>query len=106
MTSGHVLGRSIPRARKPHRCSTCLGPISAGDTYTRFAILNDGRVSDWLECDSCQRDWVAQYVGDWASADGWGSDTANEWATDRQNHGTPDEQRAAIAFLKRWEVAS
>ena len=73
---------ATPKARKPHECSLCLGPISPGETYSKTTYVYDGRVYDWRTCAACLADKVSTAVFDWTEwdEDGIGPDDALEWA--------------------------
>ena len=93
-----VLSTKTVTARKPHRCSTCgVECIQPGDTYTRQATLNDGRVYDWVTCDPCQTTF--DDVWEWAGSpydEGIGPDTYAEWAHEWAHY---DDR--AVAYLAR-----
>jgi hypothetical protein len=88
-------------ARKPHRCSTCLGPIKPGDVYRVSTNVYDDRMYDWKECEACRSDCVIAEVYNWAGQpdEGVTYEDAHEWATDHRS----DEKygTAATAFLSR-----
>lgn len=42
-----------PKARKPHSCYECHGPIEAGEAYKRVTTLFDGAWTTMKICDDC-----------------------------------------------------
>ena len=100
-----ILRETRPKARKPHRCSLCTGPIHPGDTYNRSTNIYDGRIYDWLTCQPCLEDGIFNIVWDWSYGtfydEGIDADAAHEWAYEAVIHGSPDDQRAAKDYLER-----
>lgn len=99
--SPQLLRETKPTARKPHRCSTCGGPIRSGDIYTRATLVYDARLYDWLDCPACVADHVWAYVADWCGCGDTNTDCAQEWACEAVIHGAPAEQAAAKRYLER-----
>ncbi len=52
--------QAVVKARKPHRCHECHGPINPGDSYKRSSGKWDGRVDTYAECALCMelRQWA------------------------------------------------
>lgn len=52
--------QSVVKARKPHRCTECYGPIAKGDSYKRSSGKWDGRIDVYRECEGCMelRQWA------------------------------------------------
>lgn len=52
--------QSVVKARKPHKCTECGGPITKGDSYRRSSGKWDGRVDVYTECGLCMelRQWA------------------------------------------------
>ena len=52
--------QGVVKARKPHRCGECYGPIAKGESYKRSSGKWDGRVDVYTECESCMelRQWA------------------------------------------------
>ena len=53
-----------PRAREPHRCYECGGPITPGERYERVSAKWDSRVDTICTCERCfdLRVWVKNNV--------------------------------------------
>jgi hypothetical protein len=51
---------AVVKARKPHRCTECFGPIFIGEHYKRRSGKWDGRVENYPECRRCMelRQWA------------------------------------------------
>ena len=50
-----VIHRDVPKARKPHRCDSCGGPISAGEEYHRSRCVDGGDAWTWKSHAACYR---------------------------------------------------
>lgn len=59
--SPQLLRETKPTARKPHRCSMCHGRIEVGEEYCRSTLKHDD-IYDWLECQACTDDTIANCV--------------------------------------------
>lgn len=92
------LSETKPTARKAHRCSTCLGPISAGETYRREKLIADDGPYEWKTCAACDTDLITNRVHAAGYEDGYGvgPEEAHEWATDHA--GDPVADR----YLERY----
>ena len=99
-----LIREHTPTARKTHACSLCDGLIAAGEQYTRFTIVYDGHVYDFLICTGCKTDKVLARAWSWAydTDEGVAFETAMEWATEQVVHGSPEEQQAAKNYLARY----
>jgi len=47
------LSRSLPKARKPHKCHECKDWIQAGERYERVSTLYDGDFDEHKTCLGC-----------------------------------------------------
>ncbi len=45
---------TTPRARKPHKCTTCYRTIEPGETYSRGFGVYDGHPTSWAHCLHCK----------------------------------------------------
>jgi hypothetical protein len=45
-------------ARKPHRCDYCYGPIQAGETYSRWTGVFDGRFQSNAMHPECEENFL------------------------------------------------
>lgn len=45
--------RTLPCARKPHRCCECFGWIEKGEFYERFSGVWDGNPATFKTCGDC-----------------------------------------------------
>ena len=99
-----LLRSSTPRARKAHRCSSCTGVISVGETYQRDTLKYDDRVYDWLSCEGCE----ALHLEVWVWADrpdeGVGPEDYEAWADEHLDDPTFGD--AARALLDRIRAGS
>jgi hypothetical protein len=48
-----VLSRSLPKARKPHKCHECKELIEPGERYERVSTLYDGNFDEHKTCLGC-----------------------------------------------------
>lgn len=88
-------------ARKGHLCDTCeTTAISVGETYSRQTYVHDGRVYDWVQCESCRAiaGLVFTWMEDWYD-EGISRDDYVEWAREHRDH--PLHGDAARAYLSR-----
>ena len=71
------------RARKVHRCGMCTKRIEIGELHRVSTNVYDGRVYDWRECLTCDRDGICMLVHDWTGGyhdEGVSAENAVEWA--------------------------
>lgn len=88
-------------ARKGHLCDTCeTTAISVGETYSRQTYVHDGRVYDWVQCESSRAiaGLVFTWMEDWYD-EGISRDDYVEWAREHRDH--PLHGDAARAYLSR-----
>lgn len=102
--SVQVLGSTVRRAAKNHRCQMCDAAIRPGQHHQVTSCVYDGRAYDWRECLACSRDRVITWAHDWAGwpEEGVDFDTVREWADEALwRSRRPRERRAARAWLAR-----
>ena len=53
----------IGKARKPHVCACCHGPIRVGESYTKLFTVQDGDAGSEKSCLACDDD-AAEFTDD------------------------------------------
>lgn len=88
------------RARKPHRCDDCRGPIAIGETYRRAKFLQEGYWSSFAMCPACMAGparWLTEQCGGYCFA-GVEEDLAEHWS-ERHDLGISDAEILALGRL-------
>jgi len=70
-----VISGTTPRARKRHRCDTCLSVILPGEKYHRAALCSGGRAWTWKEHVHCRR---IMSRADWCSDEAYPQEVLGE----------------------------
>lgn len=94
---------AIRRARKPHKCEECNGPILPGDAYEYASGKWEGYFSTFFTCEACRdlRVWVKNNVPCLCWAHGNGDEDMKE-AIDEAYWRAPDEVVGLkFGFLRR-----
>jgi len=87
--------RTNPKARKPHRCGSCLRTIQPGETYLRGVGMEGGSAWTWKECGHCER--LSEFVVRLHGLDEYGGEDLHDWDPDGLA-----ELRVKVHFRKRW----
>ena len=62
--SDRMLSDCMVKARKPHKCSHCCGPIAVGERHRSRSDIADGEFMSWRWCGKCCAAMVAEMCGE------------------------------------------
>lgn len=95
--------RTMPVARKLHKCEECGGPISVGERYERVFGKWDDYVSTFKTCARCVdiRTWVKNNVPCLCWAHGNMIENCEEAVTEAQYRAPEETRGLRFGFLRR-----
>ena len=97
------LGKTVFKARKPHRCGECRRTIEPGETYERHAGPFDGQFTVHKTCRHCVavREWLLQVCSGWM----YGSVSEDLYEHFREGYGLW-LGRAVVGMQNHWKGRS
>ena len=104
-----VESRTMPRARKEHRCCACRETVRRGDRYSRTFVVYEGEPETYIHCLRCSAifDAIAARHHDaetdyWERAIAWRLDCGHDW--DEVFEESPPAEVARLAFMTADEA--
>lgn len=83
-----VIHERSPRSRGRVRCDDCGRRIPKGEQYRQCAVVGDGMIWNWRECQPCQdaASHVVIWLGPYHNDAGYTGEDFHEWAQEATGH--------------------